>query len=153
MKIVMQQISEGEEEFIIRYKEMNAELESILHFVQGQGVKLAGIKEGCDGQLFLLVPGEIYYFESVDGNIYAYLKDGVYRIREGLNEILARYEARGFFRCSRTMLVNIYKIEHLKSEPGSRILATLMNGEKVMISRKYAKELRALLKRGKESKR
>ncbi len=133
MKIIMQQIVEGEEEFIVRYKEMNAELEAILHFIKGQENKLAGMKEGCGGQLFLLVPGEIYYLESVDRNVYAYLKDGVYRIRESLNEVLARYESRGFFRCSRTMLINIYKIEHLKSEPGSRILATLINGEKMCI--------------------
>ena len=45
---------------------------------------------------------------------------------------------------------NIYRIDHLKSEPGNRILATMENGEKVMISRKYAKGLRQILKGGAE---
>lgn len=150
MKVSMQQITEGEEEIVIRYKEMNAGIEAILHLVEGQERKFAGTREECSGQVFLLAPGDIFYFESVDGKVYAYLRDGVYRIQESLNEVLGILANRGFFRCSRTMVVNIYKMETLKSEPGNRILAALSNGENIMISRKYAKDLRAILKRGRK---
>lgn len=152
MKITLEKIEEGEEELIVRYREMDTRLEAILHLAQGQGEKLSGIREGLEGQIFLLSPEDIYYFESVDGMVYAYLQDSVYRIQEGLNDLLNRYESRGFFRCSRTMLVNIYRITYLKSETEGRILATLNNGEKIMISRKYAILLRSLLKRGRGKK-
>jgi len=46
------------------------------------------------------------------------------------------------------MVINIYRISHLQSKPGSRICATMENGEEVMISRKYAKGLRQVLKGG-----
>lgn len=46
------------------------------------------------------------------------------------------------------MILNLYKISFLKSEPGNRIRATMENGEQVMISRRYAKELRQILKGG-----
>lgn len=147
MKLTIQQIYSGEEEMIIRYKEMTEKLEAIIRFVEGQEERIAGISTENDGAMRLLSPGEILYFESVDGGIFAYLQEGVYRVRESLQEVLNRYGEAGFFRCSRTMLMNIYRIEYLKSEPGGRILATLSNGEKIMISRRYAGELRLILKR------
>lgn len=146
MKITMQQTAQGEEEMIIRYRQMSPEIEAILHFVENQSEKLVGTRDG--GEMFLLIPSAIYYFESVDGVTYAYQKEGVYRIGQSLNEVLTRFEPCGFFRCSRTMVVNIHKMERLKSEPGGRILATLSNEEKIIISRRYAGALRDILKKG-----
>ena len=44
------------------------------------------------------------------------------------------------------MIINIYRIEKLKSESGNRIDAMMDNGEHVIISRRYAKELRSILR-------
>lgn len=148
MKIRMEQLAAGEEEIIIRYREMNEKIEALCRFIKGQESKLMGRGVDDGGQLYLFSPDEVFYFESVDNAVYAYLSDAVYRIQESLPEITARYEENGFLRCSRTMTIHIDKIERLKSESGSRIRAFLSNGETVMISRKYAKELRAVLKRG-----
>lgn len=53
---------------------------------------------------------------------------------------------KGFFRCSKSMVINIYRINKLKSMSGNRIDVTMDNGEHVIISRRYAKELRSTLK-------
>ncbi|MDE6606541.1 MAG: LytTR family transcriptional regulator DNA-binding domain-containing protein, partial [Lachnospiraceae bacterium] len=98
----------------------------------------------------LITPQDDYYFESVDGGTFAYAEDKVGRVSESLGELAGRYEERGFFRCSKSMVLNIYKISHLKSEPGNRICATMENDEQVFISRRYAKELRQILKGGKK---
>ena len=148
MKVTMEQLAAGEEEIIIRYREMNERIEALCRFARGQENRLAGRTLDGGGQLYLFSPAEVFYFESVDNAVYAYLSDAVYRMQESLLEITARCGENGFLRCSRTMTINIDKIERLKSEPGSRIRAFLSNGEMVMISRKYAKELRAVLKRG-----
>lgn len=148
MKVMMEQLTDGEEEIVIRYREMNERIEALCRFIRGQESKLMGRGVDGGGQLYLFSPDEVFYFESVDNAVYAYLSDAVYRIQESLSEITARCEGNGFLRCSRTMTIHIDKIEWLKSESGSRIRAFLSNGETVMISRKYAKELRAVLKRG-----
>ncbi|MDE6129286.1 MAG: LytTR family transcriptional regulator DNA-binding domain-containing protein [Lachnospiraceae bacterium] len=148
MKVMMEQLTDGEEEIVIRYREMNERIEALCRFIRGQESKLLGRGVDGGGQLYLFSPDEVFYFESVDNAVYAYLSDAVYRIQESLSEITARCEGNGFLRCSRTMTIHIDKIEWLKSESGSRIRAFLSNGETVMISRKYAKELRAVLKRG-----
>ena len=101
-----------------------------------------------DGQTLLLSPEDILYLESVDGVTYAYLEERVLKVQMSLFELAMAYGSRGFLRCSKSMVLNIYKINFLKSESGSRIRATMENGEQVMISRKYAKELRQRLKGG-----
>ncbi len=147
MKLTMNKIPEGEEEVIIRYREMNEQIEAIAGIVQGAGKKIYG---EADGRKAMLMPEDIFYLESVDGATYAYLKDKVYKVFESLEKLSVYYEGRGFFRCSKSMVINIYKVDYLKSEPGNRIRATMENEEQVMISRKYAKKLRAILKGGKE---
>ncbi|MGN0495810.1 MAG: LytTR family DNA-binding domain-containing protein [Lachnospiraceae bacterium] len=143
MKLTMEKIMEGEDEVIIRYHEMNDEIETIASVVRTTGKRIEGYEE--DRQ-FLLLPEHIYYFESVDGVTYAYLKDRVCKINDSLERLAIHYESRGMFRCSKSMVINIYKISYLKSESGNRICATMENGEQVMISRRYARILRQILK-------
>lgn len=145
MKLTMSRITQGEDEVIIKYREMNEQIEAIAGMVQGSGQKISAYE---NGKMYLLLPENIFYLESVDGITYAYLKDKVYKVQMSLWELAICYESRGFFRCSKSMVINIYKIGCLKSEPGNRIRATMENGEQVMISRKYAKGLRQILKGG-----
>lgn len=145
MRLTLNRIEAGDEEVIVRYREMNDTIETIASIVRGTEQKLQALLE--KGTVFLL-PDQIYYLENVDGVTYAYLADEVAKVAESLRELEMRYGNRGFFRCSKSMILNIYKISYLKSEPCGRIRATMENGEQVIISRKYAKELRLTLKGG-----
>lgn len=145
MKLTMNRITQGEDEVIIKYREMNERIEAIAGMVQGKNCKICAYE---NGRMHLIFPEHILYLESVDGITFAYLKDKVCKVQMSLLEASVCYADRGFFRCAKSMVINIYRIGHLKSEPGSRILATMENGEKVMISRKYAKGLRQILKGG-----
>lgn len=145
MKLTINQITSGEEEVIIRCREVDEKVKMIAGIVQGSGQKIKAVFED---QTIYLLPEEILYLENVDGETYAYLTDKVAKVSKSLRELVLCYEDRGFFRCSKSMVLNIYKIIYLKSEPGSRIRATMENREQVMISRKYAKELRQVLKGG-----
>jgi DNA-binding LytR/AlgR family response regulator len=101
-----------------------------------------------EGKHVLFSPGDVLYLESVDKATFAYTNVAVMKIAYSLNDLELRFSEQGFFRCSKSMIVNIYQMDSLKSESGNRVLATLTNGEQVMISRHYAKELRAILKGG-----
>ncbi len=65
-----------------------------------------------------------------------------------LNALEYHFRTQGFFRCSKSMVINIYRISYLESKPGNRIDAMMDNGEHVIISRRYASGLRAVLKSG-----
>lgn len=145
MKLTMNRIAQGEDEVIIRYREMNEQIEAIARMAQGASQKISAYAQG---RTFLILPEDILYLESVDGATFAYLEEQVCRVQMSLLTAAACYDGRGFFRCSKSMVINIYRIRYLQSKPGSRICATMENGEKVMISRKYAKGLRQMLKGG-----
>lgn len=147
MKLTMNKISQGDDEVIIRYREMNKQIEMIAALADG---KTSKISARYNDEMILLSPEAILYLESVDGVTWAYLSDKVCRIYESLEKAVLAWGERGFFRCSKSMVINIYRISTLKSESGNRILALMENGEKVMISRRYARELRRILKGGAE---
>lgn len=87
---------------------------------------------------------KIYYIESVDKRTYVYTKDKCfetkYRLYE-LDEILNR----NYFRASKAMIVNIKKIQSVKAEINGRMTAELLNGERIIISRSYVKDLKERL--------
>ncbi len=148
MKLTLEQIHEGKEEVIIRYRQRTEEIDGIVRYIEGQEQRLFGTK---DGQQFLVRFPEIIYLESVDGVTYLYTEQEVYRSDLTLALFEVMYREEGFFRCSKSMVINLYRISRLRSMPGSRIDVTMDNGEHVVISRRYAKELRQILKGEREN--
>lgn len=122
---------------------MTERLERIVEYLEGQNEKLSGTK---DGQQFFVNIQDVLYLESVDGVTYFYTKKEVYRTAHTLTLLESLYAQEGFFRCSKSMMLNIYRIGRLKSMPGKRIDATMDNGEHIVISRHYAGELRNRLR-------
>ena len=99
-----------------------------------------------DGEDVLVRPRNVIYLESVDGTTYAYTEEDVLQTGLSLAGAEAEFSGEGFFRCSKSMVINVYHVERLKSEAGNRIDAVMTGGEHVIISRRYAKALRKLLK-------
>lgn len=145
MKVRLQKVQNEPEEVLIRYQEMTPEIENIIRYVEGKEEKIPAFREG---QQYMIRPRDIIYLESVDGGTYVYTREEVYRTPLTLAQAETCYGKEGFFRCSKAMVINIYRIMKLKSEPQNRIDATMDNGEHVLISRRYAKELRNILKGG-----
>ena len=143
MKFTINQILQGEDEVILNYKEMNDEVSKIMAFFRNDSRKIIGWK---DKTQILIVPDEILYIESVDGRTYAYTEDEVYKINYNLFQVEELLRDISFFRCSKSMIMNIDKVLQLKSLSSNRIDATMQNGEHIMISRTYASEFRRILK-------
>lgn len=145
MKLILELRESGEDEVIIRCRERSAEIERLIGYIEGRSRAIAAFK---DSRRFMISPEEVIYLESVDGTTYLYTQDEVLRTPLTLAQAEAEYTHEGYFRCSKSMIINIYRIEFLRSEPGNRIDACMDNGEHVVISRHYSKELRAILKGG-----
>lgn len=132
-----------EPEVVIRCREVDDKVNKILSLFDMQKKKLLGF---CDHKEYVIEPSEVLYFESVDGTVFIYAKDQVYKTHYTLNEIETTFASAGYFRCSKSMVINIYSIKNLTSELGNRIDAHLSNEEHIIISRHYAKQLRSILK-------
>ena len=143
MKIRVEQISEGEEEVVLRYREKTREIEELLAYLNKRSHTLLCRKEGEE---LLIKPRDVIYLESVDGVTYVCTEREVLSTAVSLAGAEAEYGPDGFFRCSKSMVINLYHIERLRSEAGNRIDAAMTGGEHVIISRRYAKALRRILK-------
>lgn len=142
MKITLNKLESGENEVIINYIEMNSEVEDIIRTASGEDEKIPCSR---DDSRFMIPVRHILYVESVDRTTFLYTADGVYKTSCSLQALEIMYADRGFFRCSKSMIINIYRIVELRSESGGRINASLENGEHVIISRSYAKSFRRVL--------
>ena len=100
-----------------------------------------------DGDQILLDPKQIYYLDHVERKLFAYTRDGVYRIMDTLSsceEMLWNY---GFVRVSKSNLINIYKITQLKPDLNMKVYASFDNGERICVNRSYKKEFDEYLQR------
>lgn len=98
-----------------------------------------------DGEIYLVEPAEVYYFEYVDQKVFVYCKSKVYEIRNKLYELEEMLQGKDFIRVSKSCILNLNKIHRLSPGFGGRFEALLKNGEKVMISRQYVNTMKEAL--------
>lgn len=147
MKYTIEQIVDGEDEVILKYRSMTPKIERIQAFLAGEQRKIIGQKEG---EQVIVDKNGILYVESVDGKTFAYTEDDVLRLEYTLSQLTEFLNDINFFRCSKSMIINIDKVNSLRSMSSNRIDATMCNGEHILISRTYASDFRKILKGGRK---
>ena len=143
MKYTIEQIQKGEDELILRYQRLNGEVEAVLQFMNAPPKKIIGTKNDTQAVIDFT---DILYAETVDRKTFIYTADDVFRLELTLAQLEEVLNTVNFFRCAKSMIINIDKISTLKSLASNRIDATLVNGEHIIISRTYASEFRKILK-------
>ncbi len=143
MIIDIQQIAEGESSVVIRYKELTPQIKRVIEVLNNDTGKLWG---KADSGNVSIKAEDILYLESVDDKLFAYTMSDVVRLEGTLNSFINEMMDESFFRCSKSMIINVNKVSVLKSLPSNRIDATMEGGEHIMISRRYASEFRRLLR-------
>lgn len=98
-----------------------------------------------DGSSVNVPTEDIYYIESVDKKTFIYTEANVSVTDKRLYELEEILDNNDFFRCSKSMIVHLNKVVSLKPEITRNIRATLKNGEIIVISRRYAADLKKLL--------
>ncbi|MBP3332778.1 MAG: LytTR family transcriptional regulator DNA-binding domain-containing protein [Clostridia bacterium] len=131
-----------ETEISIVCSKMTSELKDIVASITTVGRTFAGKKEN---EIFFIPVKDIFYFESVDGNIFFYTKDETYEATEKLYIIEESLKNLQFSRISKTVIANLDKMLSIKKSENSRLVATLINKEKLVVSRQYVSEIKKKL--------
>ncbi|MGF7141601.1 DNA-binding LytR/AlgR family response regulator [Anaerotaenia torta] len=143
MRIIIEECGPGEEDqIIIRCREWNESIQKLVGELRQGQKKLAGMK---DGAITMIDPANIYYFEGVDNKVFLYCKQNVYETKMKLYEIEEEFRNMGFFRASKSAILNAAKIKSISPAYSGRFEALLFNGETVVISRQYVPELKKKL--------
>lgn len=142
MRVRFEQVDSREkEQALIRAVEKTADILSAMDLLEnGSG----GVAVTKDRNTFFCRLTQIYYIESVDKRTYVYTRDDCYESRDRLYELEEKL-GPWIVRISKAMIVNLRKIRNVSAEPGGRMVAVLLNGERVIISRSYVKEIKRRL--------
>ena len=81
---------------------------------------------------------EILYFEADAEQVFAYMQNEIYQVHQRLYQVESLGGAAGIIRVSKSHLVNLRKIQSVRTALNSRLYAKMPNGEEVLVSRKYA---------------
>lgn len=140
MRVTEKIVSNPEEEGVtLEYMSFTKDFEEIKEYVQHKGDLLIGYTQKKDKTAVRVE--DILYFEVVDGVVFAYTVDEVYEIKGRLYQVEEKISRRTICRVSRTMLVNIDHIISVRTALNGRLYARMENGEEILITRRYAKEV------------
>lgn len=135
---------EKPEEVEIRCHEMTEEVREIVAFVKTRQGQLTGMLEG---KQFEIAVTDLAYVEAVDNKVFLYTQKQVYETRQKLYEQEELLREKYFLRVSKSLLLNLMKVQAIKPALNGRMLAVLRGGEEIMITRKYVSDLKRALRR------
>ena len=142
MEIEIRKHIEEKTRVIIECKEVTNNIQKLQSYIRAFDNRILTKKE--DEMVFVEM-SDILYFETVDNRTFLYMKDEVVEVKQRLYELEARLSEEDFFRCSKSIVVNINKIKNLKPQIDRTIMVTMCNGEKLTISRRYVKAFKDIL--------
>lgn len=145
MKLIRKQIDPTEEEAVIlEYIEWTSEWENLSDYIEGKKRQIIGY--GTKKEMYSIQLEDILYFEAVGDLVFAYTGDQVYEIKMRLYQVEDIVQQNGILRASKSFLVNVRKIEKVRSVLNGRFMAVMENGEEVLITRHYAREVMDAIK-------
>ena len=121
---------------------LTTDIEKMISLMRMIDMQLAVKK---NDEIILLETNQILYFETVERNTFVYTKEDTYEIDLRLYEVEQQLIEQGFIRISKTCILNLKKVQSLKTDINRKIKVTLINGEQLIVSRNYADELRRRL--------
>lgn len=143
MKIRIEEDAAAQEmEITIRCRRTDDSVIRLLEMLRAGDKKLTG---HLGNQTYILDAGAVLYIDTVEKRTFLYTKDAVYETPLKLYELEERLESADFFRASKSSIINFNQIQSLKPEFGGTMQVTMSNGEKLMVSRQYARIIKEKL--------
>lgn len=135
MKIFIDQKEIYDEvEIRIKCRIIDESLEKLISELRLFNSTISGKK---DGRMYIIKLEDVLYFDTVDEKFFIYTAEGVYETSLRLYEIEERFAETSMMRISKSVILNINKINYVSPLLNGRIEAVLQNGEKIVISRQY----------------
>ncbi len=97
------------------------------------------------GEIKVLIK-DIDYIESFGNEVIAYIEKQEVRLTARLYELMEELEPFGFFRISKSIIVNVTKIEAIKSAFNGKLTVMLANNKMLEVNRSYTKDFKQYLK-------
>ena len=145
MRLRIEISEDGCEEIVIRCHRTTEQTKQIETLIEGFLKSKQELVLHASGADHYIAVGEILFFESSEGKVYAHTKDGIYTTEHTLSllgELLPAY----FVRSSKPATANVRLVRTVRRElVGNGELTFGGSGRKVYFSRSYYKDLKQKL--------
>lgn len=140
MKLKENKVTDYEKEgVILEYVEFTKEFREIKDYVLQKGESITAYAEGNEAVSIRIE--DILYFEAVGELVFAYLESQLYEVKLRLYQVEEKLKSNSILRASKSVLLNLDYIVSVRPALNGRLYAKMENGEDVLISRKYAKQI------------
>ena len=136
MKIIIEESDDYQEnEILIKCQNQNdEEIQRIIQNIQSLQTSLICKKEKAYLRIYL---ENMLYIESIDEKTFLYTIDDVYEASQKLYELEQNLQSQGFLRISKSCILNLEYLQHVRALFNGKYEATLTNNEKLTINRSY----------------
>ena len=143
MKTIVEIIEKSKEETAnFKVHEVTKSLQNVISILNNEKLFLVGEENGAH---YKVPYSNVFYIEVVDKKSFIYTQDKVYQSAEKLYQLEEKLLPHKFIRIGKSMLLNIEVIQSVSPTLSGRFEATLVNDERVAVSRKYVPELKKAL--------
>lgn len=95
-----------------------------------------------DKDIYQISLKDAYYIESVEEKTFVYLEKEVYESNLKLYELEEQLKNTSYIRVSKSIILNIEKLQSVKPLINGKLEANLKNNEKILINRHYVPEFK-----------
>jgi DNA-binding LytR/AlgR family response regulator len=145
MEIIKRQVKEKPLTVTIEYPEYNESVKALVRKISSMDI---GFSAGVDGRQVKIGLSEVYYIENVERKLFVYTAKEVYRLDLSMSEVEAMTTDTDLVRISRTCIMNTDHLKEIRQVKNSHLEAVLDNGEMLIVSRKYLKDIKRVFQKG-----
>ena len=129
-------------EIIIKYPQKNKTVEKLISTINSVNIQ---IPCNSDDEVTLVNASDIYYIESVDKKTIIFCENENYFVKDRLYQIYEKLKHAGFVQINKYCILNINKLERVKTLENSHLEAILTNRKNLYITRKYLADIKRIL--------
>ena len=132
MRVEQRQVKDQPLTVIVEYPEYDRTVERLVSRIKDLNISFTG---KADGKTFSIDIPDIYYIEDI------------YRFDGTMSDIDSAIADTDLVRISRTCFMNVSHLKEIMQMKNSHLEAVLDNGEKLIVSRKYLKDIKKIFRR------
>jgi DNA-binding LytR/AlgR family response regulator len=139
VQIVTRQVEDKPLTVTIEYPELTESVKGLVDRIRSLDVSFS---VSSDDGLTRISISDVYYIENIDRKVFLYTKKDVYRISAPMSEIEELAKESDLVRISKICIMNTSHLAGIRQLKNSHLEATLDNGEKLIVSRRYLSEIK-----------
>jgi DNA-binding LytR/AlgR family response regulator len=129
-------------EVIIKYSQKTRVVEQLFSLLNSVDIQIPCYSD--DGAKLVYASG-IYYIESVDKKTIVCCENENYQVKDRLYQIYEKLKDFGFIQINKYCILNINKLDNIKTLANSHLEAVLTNGKCLYVTRNYLADIKQIL--------